>query len=288
MRTAAQTGEGNTMKNVCKVAATLASLALAACGGGGGNAALSKTFTYGAPQAPSTAEQTAASSAQTTVTSSGNFGTAPDATTAASIVSLADDLASSAMGGTVAAAGITPDPRLTHALRSAAALDTCTTVTSTPTSASVTFNNCADSSTGYTFMLNGSITANNDGVTTTVKWDVQGSFSGTQNGVTLNLNLSESGTLTVTSSTVKGDALASLSGNVSAGGQNASFRVDECAAADVSYIPSCMSSGSIEVKRVWAERPNGSTSTDLPDVGVKLVWTGSAGSCGQVNVQHST
>src|SRR5438105_603883 len=61
---------GEHMKNVCKVAAALATLALAACGGGAGNAALSKTFNYGAPQAPSTAEQTAASSAQSTTVSS--------------------------------------------------------------------------------------------------------------------------------------------------------------------------------------------------------------------------
>src|SRR5690349_12488270 len=97
------------MKNVWKATAALASLALAACGGGAGNAALSKTFNYGAPQAPTATEQSAASSAQSTVTSTSTFGTSPDATTASSIVSMADDLAASAIGSTPVAWGQDPN-----------------------------------------------------------------------------------------------------------------------------------------------------------------------------------
>ena len=267
------------MKNVWMATAALASLVLAACGGGGGNAALSKTFNYGAPQAPTAAEQSAATSAQSTVSGTSTFGSSPDATTASSIVSMADDLAASAIGSTPVAWG--QDPNLTHAIRKAATLDTCTTVASSQTSASVTFQNCTDTESGFTFTLNGNITATSG----TLNWNVTGSFSGVEQGVSINVNLHQSGTLTVTSTTVKGSATSSINGSVSGNGQSVSFGLDTAVAVDLTYTASCITSGTVEVKRVWTNKPAGASGPEFADVGVKITWSGTT--CGTVQVQHS-
>jgi hypothetical protein len=264
------------MKIVWKTAAAVAFLALVSCGGGG-NAALSKNFNYGAPQAPSTAEQSAATSAQGTVSTSSSFGSSPSGTAASSIVGMADQLATSAFGGAaLGAAGLTQeDPHLRRALRTAVT-DACTTVTAT----SVTFTNCQDTQSGYSFTLNGTVSASNG----TITWDIHGSFAGTNQGYAIALGLHQSGTLAVTSTTVKGKSLSEISGNVSGNGQSVSFGVDTAAMIDLTYDPTCITSGTIEVKRVWSEKPNGASGPDFADVAVKLSWTG----CNTVQAQHST
>lgn len=262
------------MKIAWKAAVGFASLVLVSCGGGGGNAAVSKTFNYGAPQAPSTSEQAAASSAKTSVTASSGFGSSPDASKATAIVSLADDLAATALGGVVLA-NMPQDPRVRRALSTAATVPECTTATAN----SVTFNNCTQTESGFTFTLNGSVSATADSVT----WNITGGFSGSDQGISFNVNIHQSGTLTVTSTTVKGSALSEIAGSVSGNGQNVSFGVSTAALVDLTYNATCVTSGSIEVKRVWSPRPNGATGPEFADVGVKLTWTG----CDTVQVQHS-
>src|SRR4051812_49749426 len=70
---------------------------LAACGNSG-NAALSKTFNYGAPQAPTTAETAAGNSAQSSVSTTAAFNGSPNAENGAAMASVALDLAGSAFG----------------------------------------------------------------------------------------------------------------------------------------------------------------------------------------------
>src|SRR5207253_2866619 len=104
---------GEHMKIVWKSVAAVASLMLASCGGGGGNAAISKNFTYGAPQAPTTAEQTAATSAQGTVSTTAGFGGTPSSASASVIIGMADDLASSALGSSaIGSAPLAQAPQL--------------------------------------------------------------------------------------------------------------------------------------------------------------------------------
>jgi len=255
--------------------AAAASLLLVSCGGDS-NAALSKNFNYGAPQAPSTAELSAASSAQGTVSSSSSFGTSPDATSASAIVNLADQLATSAFGASALGVAGVPEaePQLRAALRTAVT-DACATVTAT----SVTFTNCLQIEAGYTFTLNGKVSNTNG----TITWDINGSFTGTTQGYAIALGLHQSGSLTVTSTTVDGKAASELNGSISGNGQNVSFGLDTAALVSITYNPTCITSGNIEVKRVWSEKPNGATGPDFADVGVKLTWTG----CSAVQVQHS-
>jgi hypothetical protein len=263
------------MKIVGKITAALALLALASCGGGG-NAALSKSFNYGAAQAPTSSEQLAATSAQGAVSSSATFGSAPDSVTASAIVGLADELAASALGGSaLAAAGVPEQPHVRGALRTAVTAE-CTTVTAT----SVTFNNCQDSDVGYTFTLNGTVSASNG----KIDWDIHGSYSQSDQGLNVNLGLHQSGTLTVTATTVVGHSASELSGSVSLGPQSTNFGLDTAAMVDLTYNPDCITAGTVEVKRVWSERPAGATGPDFADAAVKLTWTG----CNTVQVQHST
>ena len=263
------------MKIVQKAAVALASVVLVSCGGGGGNAALSKTFSYGAAQAPTTAEQTAATSAKSSVTASSSFGATPDGTKATTIVSLADDLAASALGSVAVAAGVPQSAQLSHALRSAATVPACTTTTAT----SVTFTNCTDTESGFSFTLNGTISSTNNVLT----WDITGGFAGSDQGVTFNVNIHQSGSLTVTATTLSGNGLSEISGSASGSGQTINFGVSTAALINLTYTPTCVTSGTIEVKRVWSPRPNGATAAQLPDVAVKLTWTG----CDTISVQHS-
>jgi|GraSoiStandDraft_4_1057263.scaffolds.fasta_scaffold213574_2 hypothetical protein len=263
------------MKIVWKTAA-VASLLLASCGGDS-NAALSKNFNYGAAQAPTTAEQSAATSAQGTVSSTSTFGSSPNASTASSIISIADDLSASAFGSSALGAAGLPqaEPHLRRAL-STYVTDACATVTTTK----VTFTNCSDSDSGYTFTLNGSVEVINGNE---IKWDINGAFSGTNQGVSINLALHQGGNLKVTSTTVSGNSTSEIRGNVSAQGQSASFGLDTAAIVDLTYNSTCVTAGTIEVKRVWSEKPNGASGPDFADLAVKLSWTG----CNTVQVQHS-
>ncbi len=263
------------MKIALKAAVVFASLAIVSCGGGGGNAAISKTFNYGTAQAPSTSEQTAAVSAKSSVTASSSFGSSPDGTKATTIASLADDLAASALGSVAVATGVPQNPQLRQAMRTAATAPACTTATAT----TVTFNNCTDTQSGFSFTLNGSVSASNNSIT----WNITGGFAGVNQGVSFNVNIHQSGTLTVTPTTVTGSALSEIGGSASGNGQSISFGVSTAALVDLTYNATCVTSGSIEVKRVWSPRPNGATVAQLPDVAIKLTWTG----CDAVQVQHS-
>jgi len=267
------------MKIVWKSIAAAASLMLASCGGGGGNAAVSKNFTYGAPLAPTTAEQTAATSAQGAVSSTAGFGSGPTSASASVIAGMADDLASSALGASaIGSAPLAQVPQLRNAMRTAVAAD-CTVVTAN----TVTFNNCQQSDSGYTFTLNGTVTATGTPGNGNVTWDIHGGFSGTNQGITVNLNLHQSGTLTVTPTTVVGNSLSEISGSASGNGQSISFGLDTAAVVNLTYNATCVTSGTIEVKRVWSQRPNGATGPQFADVAVKLSWTG----CNTVQVEHS-
>jgi len=269
------------MKMAWKTAVALTSLLLASCGGGGGNAAISKSFNYGAAQAPNSSEQLAADSAATSVAASSSFGSSPDSSKATTIVGLADDLAATALGGSpIASAGFVQNGDLSRAMRTAATIPECTTTTLN----SVTFNNCQESESGFTFTLSGSVTVNVSAAQNSVEWNITGSFTGTDpSGVSINLTLHQSGKLTVTATTVVGDALSEIGGSVSGQGQSVSFALHTAASVNLTYSADCITAGSIEVKRVWAQRPNGFSGPEFADVAVKLTWTG----CDTVQVQHS-
>jgi hypothetical protein len=260
-----------------KIVLVFPAIALLVGCGSSENAALSKTFSYGAPQAPSASEQSAATSAQGSLSNAAAFSAAPDGTRGASVVSFVDDLASAVLGA--APTGMAaPTPASARSMVSSAFTSDCTVVSGD----TVHFTNCAQTDSGFTLTLNGIISSKGG----TVAWDISGGFSGTDTGTTVNLDLHQQGTMTVTASTIKGQGTSDFRGSASSGGQSASFGLSTAALVDLTYqtAPSyCVTSGTVEVKRVWTERPQGATGADFADAGVKLSWTG----CDAFAVAHS-
>jgi hypothetical protein len=259
------------MKNSMKLSAAMSIAVLAGCGGSVGNAALSKAFTYGAPATPTTQETAAATSAQSQLSGTASFGSAPGATSGAAIIAFADSLAASALGSSGVPMAVAPSGSgSARALTNADVYSTCTTTTAS----SVTFNNCQIVSSGYTVTISGTISVSAN----TVSWNISGGVSGTDaaTGIAVNVSHRQSGSLTVTATKVTGDAVSSISGSVSAQGQTVNFGVDSAVLVDLTYqgSPFCVTAGSVEVKRVWTQKPNGASGPAYNDAAVKLTWTG--------------
>ncbi len=85
---------------------------------------------------------------------------------------------------------------------------------------------------------------------------------------------------------MKGNATSDFGGSVSASGQTVSFGFATAVVIDVTLQTTptvCVTSGTIEVKRVWTAKPNGASGAGFADAGVKLTWSG----CNAVTVAHS-
>src|SRR5258708_38706560 len=142
---------------------------LAACGGGSGNAALSRSFDYGTSQAPSTGEQSAAASAQTSLSQTASFSSAPDGSKGQAIIGFSE-----VIGAALGSNGvIAMQPRYTGAgtaLSLPATARSCTTVVGN----TVTFANCTFIEAGITGTLNGSISVS---PAAAITWNIYGSSS---------------------------------------------------------------------------------------------------------------
>jgi hypothetical protein len=260
-----------------KIVVVFPAVALLAGCGGSGSAALSRTFNYGAPQAPSAAEQSAATSSQSSLSDAAAFSAAPDGSKGASVVAFVDQLASAVLGA--APTGMAaPTPASARSMVSSAVASDCTVVSGD----NVKFTNCTQTDSGFTLTLNGTISSKAG----TVTWDVSGAFSGANATATVSLNLHQQGTMTVTAGTIKGHGTSDFNGSASSGGQSASFGLSTAAVVDLAYQSApayCVTSGTVEVKRVWTERPQGASGPDFADAGVKFTWT----ACGAFTVAHS-
>ena len=258
-----------------KIVPAVCAALLAACGSSG-NAALSKTFNYAPPQPASTSEQAAGSSAQATVADTAAFSGAPDAARGVEIAGLALSLASEALGD--ATFGMAPSGAVHRALTRAATFDTCATVAA----GTVTFKDCVDGEAGFEVKLNGSITA----TAGNVSWGLTATFAGTGTDGSLNITMHHTGDITVSSSKISGNAASDFGGSVSAQGQNVSFGFAVATLLDLSYQTaptSCITSGSVEVRRVWTQKPNGASGAGFNDAGIKLLWS----ACDSLQVAHS-
>jgi len=254
-----------------------ASIALAAACGGG-NAALSKSFSYGAPQALNAAEQSAASSAQARLTDTTAFSSSPDAGKGAAIVAFADAISSAALGGAELGGRRPTRPEIEGMLRAAALTDSCATVSG----GTVTFKGCSESHLGFKLTLNGFISAKAG----TVDWNLAGGFSGADGSFSIDVGMHQSGTLSVRPSRVSGTALSEVGGSVSAQGQSAGFGLATAVLVDLGYQTTprqCVTDGTVEVKRVWTQKPAGASGPAFADAAVKLSWTG----CEAVQVARS-
>lgn len=254
---------------------------LAACGGSGGasvNAAVAKSFTYAAPQAPSTSEQGIATAAQGQLSATADFSAAPNADKATALVVFAEAIVAAALNGPAVPM---PHPSAVGFSRALTQADFsgCTTKTAT----SVTFKGCATQQGGLTSTLSGTVSVAADVVT----WDVTGGVSGTStNGITVNVNLHEAGNSSVTATKISGKALSESGGTVSGQGKSFSFGLATAVLMDLTYQSSptsCVTAGTLEAKRVWTQKPSGVSGVPN-DAAVKLTWTG----CNAFQVAHGT
>ncbi len=268
-------------------------LALAACGGNSGNAAVGKTFNYGASQP---VDGTAASAV---ATSALTVKTAPNSGGAQALAGGASSALLPSSGVSLTAAG--PEQQRAIAAGRSAALSQLTT------GATVTFDNqatCVTTSatqvamTGCTLTIvdvsmaakvqvDGSLAY--DAALGKLSWDLTLGSTVTFSSMTppgsMTVHFHESGALTVTDTTIKGDLLAEMGVNATVQGRSVSMGVDEAVVLDVTYAgtPACVTGGSLEAKRVWTQRPDGASGLQFADVGAKVTWTG----CGQATAVYS-
>ncbi|BDG09264.1 hypothetical protein [Anaeromyxobacter paludicola] len=284
-----------------RIAMVVAVAALAACGSSSsstpatndGSAAKAATFNYDTGQAASPTQTAVVDSAMSGLAAlrSGGVATAPGDT---------GEITTGLLGSTGIDFSLPVNASQTAALQKVGQAlttsgstygfndDSCVQVASDQSS--VKFTNCtvtitnASTNTNLTGTVNGSfvLTAATDTLTWTLTVNVKGND---ENLTGIDITYSRAGNLTVTASTVKGDFGQGLYGGLTHNGTAYTFSVGESVIIDLTYANGCVTSGTLEAKRVWATRPVGADASklDLTDKAVKITWTG----CGQANIQYS-
>ncbi len=244
---------------------------------GGSNPPALRTFSYGAPAAPSAAQSSTATVAQTrlvSVAGAGGQRSTPEAAPA-----LADQLAAQLpLSGTLMAP--VPGPEALRALESAAAvasgrsaaLDTTTCATTTATS--ITFRNCTYSESGFNGTLNGSIQM----TSTSATWDITYGASGTSGNTTFNMSFHWSGQVSWTQTTLQGFGRSEATGSSSSAGQSDSYSYTAGWDANLTLQNGCITSGTLEIRRTVSSQT--ASQNALHDAAWKFTWTG----CNQVQV----
>jgi hypothetical protein len=269
-------------------------LALAACGSNGdngGNAAVGKTFTYGAP-APLPAGDATTLNGEL----QGALGLY-----AASDPSVSEQLSdtsgvTSALFGSSTGMGFLVAP--TSPERAALLADGGSAIGRLTSFEGYSFDNpgCATTSGGKLTMSRCSVTITDqttkmtitaDGTATLVPgsltWDFTVGLTMTDSTFSATAQAHRSGTLRATSSTLVGEALTEVSATASGGGFSQSVAVSESVSLDLAFAAGCVNSGTLEAKRVWSKPPSDTSGGDYSDRGALVKWTG----CGVATIALS-
>jgi hypothetical protein len=284
-----------------KTLAALSVLALSACGGGSSGPKFvnpdSVQFSYGAPVAPSTAELDAAAAGDAGAGSAATLGDAAADAPAQNLANLPDTMASAVFadptGTGVQARALRARADLTRraAAYGAGNLVAASSGFDDPLCVSVSlvqvkYDHCAYTDPDGTVIgVNGTFNRQVAAASVKVFWDASASisFSEPVQGGTLAMKVGDhlQGDVTVTLAgddlmTIVGAAQSDASASVSAPGQSLSMAFTHSADLDLDYQPSrdAVVGGTLELKRLWSERPQGVSSGDLPNLGVKFDWTG--------------
>jgi hypothetical protein len=268
---------------------------LAGCSGGGArtNAAAGTSFTYGAPSAANATQAAALDPQLSSAVALKGTLDASGATTVSDLTAVSSALLGSS-GTLRLVAPVSSQVASSLAGRSLSVapgsydVPTCVTATAQ----SVTFANCTTTTSstdagGVTTTTTGTVSGSlNAPAPGSLNWDlvVQVSASNPQTSLSVSVHLH--GALTVTDTTVKGEMLSETALSATASGQSISAAEDESLDIDVTYTPGppgCVTDGTLEVKRVWVERPSGATAASLPNQGAKVTWTG----CGIAQIAFS-
>ncbi len=265
-------------------------LAAAGCGGDsdGGNAAASKTFTYGEQQA-TVASAGAADAVSSALTFKGGVSTSTAVPAASSLLSAATE----ALGGDPISAAAMPSQlsplvrsARSRALATAAGSSTLPSDCTTSTASSVTFSGCkfTDTSDGssVSVTLDGSVSMSSD----TLTWSYTMTLDLSNASTVVAATYKDSGNFTVTATTAKAHDEAEFTAKVTTSGKTSTFGMAQAADLDVTHSTDCASTitgGSFEAKRVLTQKPSDVSGDLYKDKGVKINWTG----CGSATVQLS-
>jgi hypothetical protein len=259
---------------------------VAGCGGGGssGNAAAGRKFTYGAPAA-ATLAQTQALDGQLALAAAQQAQ--PDADGAAALADISG-VSATLLGGSGLGSLLPLPEGSAHlsarlATAQAAALAVAPTAFDNPgclvaTATSVTMSHCSltvvDVDSTMTTVLDGFFKVPAPG---SLAWDLTVRITLTSADLSMTGSAHQAGTLAATATSVVGALRNETGVSVQVQGQSASAGLDESLDVDVTVDPTppaCITGGTLEVKRVWTQRPQGASSADLPDGAAKVTWTG--------------
>ncbi len=278
-------------------------LTLAACGGSDGktgNAAAAASFTYGSATAASASQAGALAGP---VTGAGAFSSAPGADQGLALTDIASltEALLGASGYGVGSAGAAPSLRAMSAAGAPRALTAagfdnpaCVATTATGvtlTACTVTVDESSPSGTFHA-VVSASGSVQYAVATRTLQWDLTVGETVTVTGTsagTITASLHLAGSLTVGETTLRGHMGSELTMTAAAGGQTMRAGVDERVDVDVTFADAAtcasrVTGGTLEARRVWTARPQGTTSADLPDAAAKVTWT----ACGVATVQLGT
>jgi hypothetical protein len=281
------------------LALTLAAL-VSACG----SDKKEKPITYGAAQAPTATEQSAAAGAATSLQANLSYQTSSQPTSGAA--GLGDQLASSLGGSTVSTKTASPSAKLAGpALREAfdtSGLDpACVTTAQSGNVTTATWGAAApchvvvsssNPTTGdaMTMTVDVSGTLTWDPTQGLTAWDIGERYamdmtSGGQH-VTADGTAHLGGSLKVDASTITVNETSSIDMTTHAMGLTIPEGLVTTLAGTVGYqaSPFCITSGTLTVEQRWTQRPIGATDQTLPNQGWRFDWSG----CGAFTVAHGS
>jgi hypothetical protein len=158
-------------------------------------------------------------------------------------------------------------------------------VVATPTS--VTLSGCrvevVDVDSTITTVVSGSLKVPAPG---SLVWDLTARVTMVNAEVSMTVTAHQSGDWTVTDTTIQGAQRAETGVTARFPTGTASASMHESLDVDVTYDqgpPACIDGGTLELKRVWVQRPPGASAADLPDAAALVTWTG----CGAGTVAFS-
>jgi len=251
---------------------------------------------YGPAQAPTYDETGAAATAGLIASDAVTFRSTTDSTveeqTGGSVIALPDTVAGQLMAPVtaqpvtssgLAAVGASRDALVAVAPAGAALTGfddpSCVTITATR----ITYASCAlTANLGDTISVNGYI-ARDGGP---LSWDVTMVLHSSDVTFAMDVSTRMHGALTVTEAALVGQARSDVQATMTASGVNMVMGYSTIANVDLGYVasPFCITSGTLEVKRTWTQRPPGMPAMDpYADVGYLFTWNG----CDAVNVAHS-
>jgi hypothetical protein len=269
-----------------KVFGILAAGAFAACSSSttnpGGTPPTPTTYSYGTgtPVSQGSQQAAAASTAQSqtqSIVSATQSGTVTDN---AATLSTAPDLPISLTSDLGAALVALPKNPLSamvgsisKATRSGEIVSGCYTVSGN----TITYNNCNYSQSGFTYSVNGTLTA----TATNITWNINVTLTYSSSSDTLNFTGNETGNLNITTTTtggtIDGTATTGFSGNESAGGNTYNFAYTaQVVFTALTFDNTCdtfVVGGKLAVS-VTVAASSGSSSPGFENFGYQFSWTG--------------